>query len=57
MTEAESRKIVRDELWNEVNREGGVCDHMREAAFNMLQPIIDVKFRNLQYFIIGQVTQ
>jgi hypothetical protein len=57
MDEETIRKIVRDELWNEVNREGGVCDHTREAALNMVQPIIDVKFRNLQDFMIGQVSQ
>jgi hypothetical protein len=51
------RKIVRDEVWHEYSREGGVCDHMRECALNMVQPIIDLKFRNLQDFMIGQVSQ
>lgn len=57
MDEETIRRIVRDEIWNEVNREGGVADHTREAALNMLQPIIDVKFRNLRDFMVGQVTQ
>ncbi len=57
MDEEAIRRIVRDEIWNEVNREGGVADHMREAALNMLQPIIDVKFRNLREFMVGQAMQ
>ena len=57
MTEKQIRAIVRDELEKEVLREGGVCDHMREAALNMIQPIIDLKFRNLQEMLIGQVKQ
>jgi hypothetical protein len=32
MTEAEIRKIIRDEIWNEVHREGGIADEMREVA-------------------------
>jgi len=48
---------VRDEIWNEVNREGGLADHMRGAALNMLEPIIDLKFRNLREFMVGEVTQ
>jgi hypothetical protein len=42
------RRIVRDELWNEVNREGGVCDHTRTASFNMLKEMFDVLGRNLR---------
>ncbi len=57
MDEEAIRRIVRDEIWNEVNREGGVADHMPEAALNMLQPIIDVKFRNLREFMVGQAMQ
>ncbi len=57
MDEETIRRVVRDEIWNEVNREGGVGDHMREAALNMLQPIIDLKMRNLQDFMIGSVSQ
>jgi hypothetical protein len=30
---------------------------MREAAYNMLQPIIDLKFRNMQDVLIGQSKQ
>ena len=57
MDEGAIRRIVRDEIWNEVNRECGVCDHMRETALNMLQPIIDLKFRNLREFMVGEVSQ
>ena len=57
MTEEQIRKIVRDEVWNEVHREGGVLDSTREAALNMLQPLIDLKFRNMKDFMIGQVSQ
>ncbi len=57
MDEETIRSIVRDEIWNEGNREGGLADQMRGAALNMLQPIIDLKFRNLREFMVGQVSQ
>jgi hypothetical protein len=57
MDEKQIRAIVREEIWNEVHRDGGICDHIREAALNMVQPIIEMKVRNLQEFLIGQVTQ
>lgn len=36
MTEAEIRKMVRDELEAEALKEGGIYDHVRKVAFNML---------------------
>lgn len=57
MTEDQIRKIIRDEIWNEVNREGGLADYMRGAALNMVEPIIELKVRNLREFLTGQITQ
>lgn len=48
MDEKTIRKIVRDELANECLREGGVYDHCRLAALNMVKPIIEVNMRTIR---------
>lgn len=40
MTEAQIRKIVRDELQEEALKAGGVYDHCRTAAFNIVRQIL-----------------
>ena len=52
MTEEQIRRIVRDEIWNEVNREGGLADHLRGAALNMLEPQALDEHERLQYRIL-----
>jgi hypothetical protein len=48
MTEEQIQKIVRDEIEEELTKEGGALDQCREAALNFVLAAIELKFNNLR---------